>query len=715
MKLFNSRIIFICHLFYFSLLNFIYSQQNSESIFKCGFDSIKSEPKYAEYISPISQKFINLKTALNTDNKDEEFKDFNIYLDLYNFNDEIKKYKLEDKKEFFITGMNKAIKTLETLLKVKRTKNYKFTDENLIANLIYSWNDSLIGNKTRDKGIGMIDLGIDLYIFVRFGDSEEIGKNNLASASAKFVDKDTDQPLLGVVNINREVDYSKENSLRFFEGIFLHELIHVLGFSYNKFKKHYRCFQEIDRYGILRTYVNSTKVVEVAKKYFNCSDIKGVELENHGGNETISHWEERILLGEIMSYSYDVEEVISEFTLAVLEDTGYYKANYYTGGLMQFGKNKGCDFLNLKCVNDGKVNPKFKNEFFDYTENYNYNPAGCSSGRQSRAYHFIYNFGNIIPQFQYYNNKNYGGRASADYCPVSQKLSKESENIYYVGHCSEKGSGKYGSRIKYQTSEGIKYYTSEELSEITKEKNSENSFCVLSSLISKNIYNYNDYSNTIRAICYKMYCSDRSLTIQINNDFIVCPRSGGKIKATNYEGYLLCPDYYLICSGTVLCNDMYDCVEKKSLLKNDIIYDYESKTSQDHQDNANSIFIDDGYELTSNGKCPQFCKHCNELGQCLECIDKYEIVEFMEDGLIKRECKYENSKKIKAYNIVVNNKNSRGLSISIIFEIIVFCLTVILFSTVLVLYNKKIILTPQNNNVDNIHNEINPFNNLLIN
>ena len=62
-----------------------------------------------------------------------------------------------------------------------------------------------------------------------------------------------------------------------------------------------------------------------------------------------------------------------------------------------------------------------------------------------------------------------------------------------------------------------------------------------------------------------MHCSDRSLTIQINNDFIVCPRAGGKINAFNYNGYLSCPDYNLICSGSVLCNDMFDCVEKKSL------------------------------------------------------------------------------------------------------------------------------------------------------
>ena len=109
--------------------------------------------------------------------------------------------------------------------------------------------------------------------------------------------------------------------------------------------------------------------MEVAKKYFNCPTMEGVELENQGGSGTAdSHWEARILLGEYMNgYSYTEEQVISEFTLAYLEDTGYYKPNYYTGGLMRFGKHKGCEFLEEMCVDKTthKINPKFENEFFD--------------------------------------------------------------------------------------------------------------------------------------------------------------------------------------------------------------------------------------------------------------------------------------------------------------------------------------------------------------
>ena len=158
----------------------------------------------------------------------------------------------------------------------------------------------------------------------------------------------------------------------------------------------------------------------------------------------------------------------------------------------------------------------------------------------------------------------------------------------------------------------------------------------MSSLIPNNIDNYNIYTDTIRAVCYQMYCSERSLTIQINNDFIVCPRAGGKINAINYDGYLSCPDYNLICAGTVLCNDMFDCVEKKSLLK-DVIYDYEIKTIQDLEVIKNEELSDDAYELSTDGKCPQFCIQCNELGYCIKCKNDYEIIELNEEE-IKRIC-----------------------------------------------------------------------------
>ena len=156
---------------------------------------------------------------------------------------------------------------------------------------------------------------------------------------------------------------------------------------------------------------------------------------------------------------------------------------------------------------------------------------------------------------------------------------------------------------------------------ITGETNSDNSFCYLSSFINKEFNNSYNYSKTVRAVCYETFCSSKSLTVKINNDFIVCPREGGKIESEVYDGYFLCPDYNLICSGTILCNNMFDCVDKKSEVKEEsYLYDYKIRTSQNidkaEEENANN---ETNYELSFDGKCPQYCSLCNENKKCNKC------------------------------------------------------------------------------------------------
>jgi len=70
---------------------------------------------------------------------------------------------------------------------------------------------------------------------------------------------------------------------------------------------------------------------------------------------------------------------ISEITLALLEDTGYYKVNYYTGGLHRFDKNMGCDFLDTKCVDKETYTTKFPQDFCLIQD-----ARRCSSGNINR-------------------------------------------------------------------------------------------------------------------------------------------------------------------------------------------------------------------------------------------------------------------------------------------------------------------------------------------
>ena len=86
-----------------------------------------------------------------------------------------------------------------------------------------------------------------------------------------------------------------------------------------------------------------------------------------------------------------------------------------------------------------------------------------------------------------------------------------------------------------------------------------------------------------------------------------------------------------------MCNDMFDCVDKKSEAKKETnIYDYEIKTSQNTL-NIEIIDADDinNYELSENGICPINCKQCLINNICIKCRNDYGLVGNKENKEIK--------------------------------------------------------------------------------
>jgi leishmanolysin-like peptidase len=79
-----------------------------------------------------------------------------------------------------------------------------------------------------------------------------------------------------------------------------------------------------------------------AMRHFNCSQWAGAELENQDGDGTaLTHWEKRLfevrdncdrdffaLQNEAMTGTHTQNPVYSRLTLALLEDSGWYRANY---------------------------------------------------------------------------------------------------------------------------------------------------------------------------------------------------------------------------------------------------------------------------------------------------------------------------------------------------------------------------------------------------
>ena len=643
--------------FLYNILFVIYIINNSinleaPKLHRCGFDDEKEKPILLKGYKPINKTNNLYKRRLDPDG----FKDFKIYLDVKNIEKDIRINQLNDYHDLFINSMTKAVETLQTLLRVRADGGeYTFEDVDIEELNITDWDKNKVGTDAKNRGITMTSLDIDLIIF---GTIVSLDNSTLASASAKYLNSVTGQPIIGLVKINKDVDYSKEKSQEYFQAIVLHEFTHILGFSIQSFETFYHNVEtRQDDFGIMRTYIISSRVVAVAQKYFNCPELTGVELEESGGEGTAgSHWEARILLGEYMNgYAYTEEMVVSEFTLALLEDTGYYKANYYTGGLMRYGKNKGCDFVKGKCVN--KVTYKlnnnlFYNEFYDTIISAQGIDPSCSVGRQSRTYNAIWSYDSIPEEYQYFGSAEYGGYSPADFCPVPVKYSEEEEKVNFSGQCSVKGSGEYGSKIKY-SSEYISPL-SKNMIAITGETLSDHSFCFLSSLTKNTLQISNVYSSVIRAVCYEIFCSSKSLTVKIHEDYIVCPREGGKIIADGYDGYFLCPDYYLMCSGTVMCNDIFDCVDKKSETKEEsYVYDYTPKTSQNIGE-SNDLDPDEenNYELSTDGVCPYKCKQCKEQNKCYKCAEGFSL-----EGIISQNkiiCT-DNSELIYGYYIDENN------------------------------------------------------------
>lgn len=92
------------------------------------------------------------------------------------------------------------------------------------------------------------------------------------------------------------------------------------------------------------------RVVEEVRKHFNCSELEGAELEDQGGEGTaLTHWEKRVFESEAMSGTHSSRPVFSRITLALMEDTGWYKANYDMSSDLTWGKNLGCDFVMKSC------------------------------------------------------------------------------------------------------------------------------------------------------------------------------------------------------------------------------------------------------------------------------------------------------------------------------------------------------------------------------
>ena len=503
---------------------------NQISSYKCGFyDEVKNEP------GPIhmERNMTKRKTADLSFHRLRIKADFSSFIQMDDVDDD----DYEKCKEFIVETLNLFGEFLRITKVVGTFSNVEEIKENCKISKIDSNWENFFDN-------------YDVIIFPFF--SKDLKKSILASACRCLYDKDG-RSYAGYLKINPKITFFKKNSETYFKHIVFHEITHVLLFNPS-------IFQKLGMMGRLendnrRCAIISKKALSKAKEHFGCTRLTGIPLEDHDNTDySCGHWESRYMLGDYMISTDYLDNVISDITLALFEDSGIFSVQYYSGGLFKFGKGKGCKFFNQKCIESVGANIKtlFNGEFCT-----DYNKEICSNSRISKGTCIL---NDIVVQ---------DGFIPSIRCPVCSQTEKETLKDYYPNSCN------LGIEVNYG------------------EKMGDSSFCFMSSLVPSNRAN-----PRAKPICYEIECDTRNRNIIVNIDSskVICPTRGGTQTLSGFKGYIECPKYTDLCNSYRICNTMIDCLTKHSSSKKSKI-DNDSYTYLDDKDNNSNR-----NNKTGNGK-----------------------------------------------------------------------------------------------------------------
>ncbi|KAL1514809.1 hypothetical protein AB1Y20_003895 [Prymnesium parvum] len=336
---------------------------------------------------------------------------------------------------------------------------------------------------TYPAGQGASDA--DFVLFVSSVQASNCGSSTLAYASTCQRDQ-FDRPILGHVNFCPARVSTEASSWELQLATAIHELLHAIGFTYSSWPlfrypdgtprtprdadgrvprtAQYVCpdgsvatnvqvpsnntIEIATERGVTVTRMVTPKVASVARDLFGCDSLSGAELENQpttSGACWGSHWEQRLFSSDLMTAVTTHLSKYSALSLAALEDSGWYVANYSLVDPLIWGRLQGCDFVTQKCVDNGvalqTANPTFctvQNEF------------QCTIDHKAKATCNLYDFGSPLPAaFQYFSDPNLGGTvATYDYCPFYRGASNgdcdDTSNAPSTNYRAETlGSGSY--------------------------------------------------------------------------------------------------------------------------------------------------------------------------------------------------------------------------------------------------------------------------------
>jgi proprotein convertase subtilisin/kexin type 5 len=205
--------------------------------------------------------------------------------------------------------------------------------------------------------------GANADFFIFFTATTDTSSSWVASASNCLVTSGIKRPLVAKVLLNTYAikpvtEASNPRGHEYNMYVLMHEIFHALGFSVNfwynyvddlgnPLKNHVK---KVLLSGTNRTVLDFPVLTQRLRNFYGCPTLEGAFMEDDGGSGTASsHWERKFFPFDLLSSGAIHGRRITEFTLAFLEGTGWYAANYSYAEPFHFGQGQGCDFIYRTC------------------------------------------------------------------------------------------------------------------------------------------------------------------------------------------------------------------------------------------------------------------------------------------------------------------------------------------------------------------------------
>ena len=339
-------------------MNFLLKIFHSKSKSPCGIDKIKIPKR-----TLIKQERENFRIL-----RENNWEPIRIHFD-YSYLENgigttINKSDLIDLKEKI---MPKTKEIFENLLKVKRIQNKLMLNspncETFPIPDIYN------------HGGGGVEA--DIVIFVLVDNSGYFQENGIEAAAIHCLQhQETRRPIAGYIQFKQYLNVTDSTILDYYVWLAVHELTHVLVINKGLYEDYINpetlvplgydrvIGSKIIDNGKKMNFIKTPNVLNLAKKHFGCSHLDGLPLEYNGGVGTAgSHWSKRYMNTDYMIGESYGENLISDITLALFSDSGWYSIDYSLSNLFIWGKGKGCAFFDRKkkCIFPVEENSKIKN------------------------------------------------------------------------------------------------------------------------------------------------------------------------------------------------------------------------------------------------------------------------------------------------------------------------------------------------------------------